>query len=428
MIERYALPEMKSLWEEEEKIKLWHYIEQLNLEALSKKGLLDESSVEEFSRIELPTQSEIEKEESSTNHDVVAFLNLLLKKTDKIEIRRFLHFGMTSSDLLDTALSYRVRKSVQILLREMAMLFTTLKSTALKHKATKQIGRTHGMHAEPTVFGIKMMNFAFSLHRSHTYLSNLLEDLSVVKFSGTVGSYRNTSPDIEVYIAEKLKARYSPVSTQVIMRDQFSHILNTIAVSTTVCEAIATEIRGLQRSEIGEVEEYFGINQKGSSAMPHKKNPILSERICGLSRTIRGYLVPAMENIVLWHERDISHSSSERIVFPDFMTISQYILVSTERLIKNLVVKTDKMLDNFNIGSNKFYSASILTELVKCGFERKKAYDILQSISNSIGDKGDLILEIEKKLGVKLNVAVDNSTDRKNLQILFGRLDELSLD
>jgi adenylosuccinate lyase len=426
MLERYLTPELKRLWSNKYKYEIWHKLELLNLEALCRLDYIKNDAVEALRNINTPSHQEILEEEEKTHHDIAAFLNILTKNLSNRESKRFLHFGMTSSDLLDTQLCYTFLQASKCILTELGNLIETLQKLAVKYSTTLQIGRTHGIHAEPTVFGLKLANFTFALHNSYRHLSRLLDEFNVVKFSGAVGNYSNIPREVETYIAEKLAVKATPVATQVIMRDQFANVINTIAVSTSICEAIATDLRHLQRTEVNEVQELFSSGQIGSSAMPHKKNPIISERICGLSRTLRSYVIAAMENIALWHERDISHSSSERIILPDFTSIAHYTLRITASLLANLQINSEQMLKNMELSSGRQYSSKLLSALIESGYTREEAYKEIQSISNELKEGTTLIDAVEKKFGKKLTLK--NVDVSQNLEDLFKKINELSLD
>ena len=342
MIERYTLPKMGEIWGEENKFKKMCEIEVLACEALSKLGKIPKTSlykIKKNARVDTDRIKEIEK---STKHDVVAFL---VDLSDKIGPEaKYLHMGLTSNDILDTTLGLLMKESSSLLLDDLKQLARALRKKAKEHKYTLMIGRTHGIHAEPITFGLKLALFYSEMERNYERLLNARDAVSVGKISGAVGTYANIDPSVEKYVCKKLGIEGAKISNQIIQRDRHAYFLSVLALIGSSLEKIAVEIRHLQRTEVGEAEEYFSKGQAGSSAMPHKKNPITCERIAGLSRILRGNAMAAFENIPLWHERDISHSSVERIIIPDSTTLLDYMLNTMTDLIEKLVVHEDVML------------------------------------------------------------------------------------
>jgi adenylosuccinate lyase len=316
--------------------------------------------------------------EAVTQHDVIAFLTAWADNTTPRDAAAWVHYGMTSSDLLDTALALQLVEASDLLLARLDDLVGSLRDHALAHRATLRVGRTHGVHAEPDVWGHRVADFAFAMARSRDRLRAARESVAIAKISGAVGSYSNIDPAIERHVADALGLRPADVATQVVIRDGISEWVSALAVIATLCEAIALEVRHGQRTEVRELEEPFGSGQKGSSAMPHKRNPILCERICGLARVVRAQVVPVMEGIPLWHERDISHSSVERIALPDAAIGTDYLLHLTARLVNGLVVNADRMRVNLDATGGLIYSSAVLLELVEGGLSREDAYALTQ--------------------------------------------------
>jgi adenylosuccinate lyase len=378
VIERYTLPEMGRIWSEAHKYEVWCRVETLVLEAHVAAGTVPAEAVEPVRKAPPPTPQAVAEIEAVTQHDVIAFLTAWADNTDPREAAAYVHFGMTSSDLVDTAQAVLLVEATDVLLARADRLVAALRDLGLAHRDTLRVGRTHGIHGEPDVFGHRLADFAFAMARSRDRLRRAREAVGVVKMSGPVGTYSNIDPSIEAYVARELGLRPTDVATQVVMRDGLSEWVSALAVMATVCEAVAVEVRHGQRTEVRELWEPFGRGQKGSSAMPHKKNPIMSERICGLARMVRGYVVPVMEGIPLWHERDISHSSTERIALPDTATATDYLLDLTTRLVTGLVVDTDRMRQNLDLTGGLVYTSSVLLDLVESGMSREDAYALVQ--------------------------------------------------
>ncbi len=379
MIERYTLPEMGTVWSEAHKYQLWCRVETIVLEAHAAAGIVPTEAVAPVRAAPAPTPEAVAAIEAVTQHDVIAFLTAWADNTTPREAAAWVHHGMTSSDLLDTALAVQLVEATDLLVERANGLVALLRDHALEHRATIRVGRTHGVHAEPDVWGHRVADFGFAMARSRDRLLAARSAVGVAKISGAVGTYSNIDPAIERHVASALKLRPADVATQVVIRDGISEWVSALAVIATVCEAIALEVRHGQRTEVRELAEPFGSGQKGSSAMPHKRNPILCERICGLARIVRAQVVPVLEGIPLWHERDISHSSVERVALPDAAIATDYLLHLTARLMTGLVVDTDRMSANLEATGGLIYSSAVLLELVETGLSREDAYALTQA-------------------------------------------------
>jgi len=388
VIERYTLPEMGRVWSEAHKYELWCRVETIVLEAHAAVGTVPADVVEPVRSAAPPTPEAVAAIEAVTQHDVIAFLTAWADNTTPREAAAWVHHGMTSSDLLDTALAVQLTEATDLLLARADELVAALRDHALAHRGTLRVGRTHGVHAEPDVWGHRVADFAFAAARSRDRLRAARDAVGIAKISGAVGSYSNIDPRIEQHVAQALGLRAADVATQVVIRDGISEWVSALAVLATVCEAIALEVRHGQRTEVRELQEPFGSGQKGSSAMPHKRNPILCERICGLARIVRAQVVPVMEGIPLWHERDISHSSVERISLPDAAIGTDYLLHLTLRLVSGLVVNTDRMRANLDATGGLIYSSAVLLELVESGMSREDAYSLTQVAAMETWESG----------------------------------------
>jgi adenylosuccinate lyase len=376
MIERYTLPEMAQIWSEENKYKIWLEIEILACEAQVQLGIAPKEIIPEIrnkAKIDIKRINEIEQ---TTKHDVIAFLTSIEEQVG--EASRFIHHGMTSSDVLDTALAVQAKQAGELILQELRNLEQVLIKRAREHKYTICIGRSHGIHAEPMTFGLKFALWLDECRRNIKRLEDSINEIAVGKISGAVGTYEHIPPFIEEYVCEKLGLHPSIISTQVVQRDRHAQFLHTLAMIGSLLEKIATEIRHLQRTEVLEAEEYFAKGQKGSSAMPHKRNPISSENICGQARLLRTNALAAIENNALWHERDISHSSVERIIFPDSTISCHYILRRAINLLENLIVYPDNMKKNLDITLGLYNSQKVLLALARKGLKRQVAYELVQ--------------------------------------------------
>lgn len=376
MIPRYTRPELEKIWSDENKFSIWLQIEILAVEAHSKLGLVPESAVEEIkSKAKFDVKRILEIEEK-VKHDVVAFLTNVAENVG--EASKYIHFGMTSSDVLDTCLAVQMKQAGEIILDDLEKLAEVLRKKAIEHKYTLMIGRTHGVHAEPITLGFKFALWFEETKRNIERMKKAIENISYGKIAGAVGTYDNVDPFVEKYVCEKLGLKVEPVSTQIIQRDRHAEYLTTLAVIASSLEKFATEIRHLQRTEVLEAEEYFSEGQKGSSAMPHKRNPVRCERVSGLARVVRANALAALENIALWHERDISHSSVERIIIPDSTTLVDFMLTEMIDIIDKLLIYPDRMEKNLNLTNGLIFSQKVLLALIEKGLTREKAYDVVQ--------------------------------------------------
>ena len=388
MIERYTLPEMGRVWSEAHKYELWARVELLVLEAHARAGTAPAGSVEPVRSAKIPAPEAVAAVEAVTGHDVIAFLTAWADNTTPRSAAAWVHYGMTSSDLLDTALAVQLTEATDLLIALATRLVASLRDHALAHRDTVRIGRTHGVHAEPDTWGHRVADFAFAMARSRDRLVRAREAVAVGTLSGPVGSYSNIDPAIEAEVLPALGLRPADVATQVVMRDGIAEWVGALALAATVCEAIALEIRLGQQTEVREVAEPFGRGQKGSSAMPHKKNPVRAERISGLARMVRGYVTPVTEGIPLWHERDISHSSVERIALPDAAIATDYVLHLTAGLVEGLTVDAARMRANLDLTGGLVYSSGVLLALVGAGMSREDAYGLVQAAAMETWDSG----------------------------------------
>jgi adenylosuccinate lyase len=377
MISRYTLPEMGKIWEDEFKFATWLKIEILACEARKEMGEVLEEDLKSIKAKAAFDVKRILEIEETTKHDVIAFLTNVAEYVGPAS--RHIHYGMTSSDILDTTLAYQMKSAGELLLKQMLELKDALKVRAIEHKNTICIGRSHGIHAEPTTMGLKFALWYEEIKRNIKRLLSAIDTISVGQISGAVGTFDHLSPKVEEYVCKKIGLKPASVSTQVIQRDRHAEFMNTLAVLGATLEKISIEVRHLQRTEVLEAEEFFSKGQKGSSAMPHKRNPVISERITGLARVLRANAVAALENVALWHERDISHSSAERIIIPDSCIALNYMLDLMIKLIKNLLIYPDNMRKNLNITRGLVFSQTVLLKLIDKGLSREDAYRIVQS-------------------------------------------------
>jgi adenylosuccinate lyase len=388
MIPRYTRKEMADIWSEENKFKKYLEVEIAALEGWSKIGVIPEDAVEkikERAKIDIERINEIEK---ITNHDVIAFVEQVSETTG--EEGKYIHFGLTSSDIIDTSFSLILREAGRLILNDIEELLKILKEKAIKYKDTVMIGRTHGIHAEPITLGFKIGTWYFEFLRNKERMEKAIDEISVGKISGAVGTFSNVEPEVEEYVCNKFNLKSERFSTQIISRDRYAYFIATCGIIASSCEKIALQIRLLQQTEISEVFEPFGKGQKGSSAMPHKRNPVLCERVCGLARVIKKNVNVALENVALWHERDISHSSAERIILPESTILLDYILNLLIKIIDGMEIKTENMKKNLEILNNVYFSQKLLNSLVLKGVSRKEAYERIQKISfKSINEKED---------------------------------------
>jgi adenylosuccinate lyase len=376
MIERYTTPRMKDLWSEQNKFQKWLDIEILACEAMAKLGIIPKSALGKIKKNAGFNVKRTSKIEEKTKHDVVAFLTDVAENVGPES--RYVHFGLTSSDVLDTSLSLLMREAGQIIVKDLEQLSRSIRRKAYKYKHTPMIGRTHGVHAEPITLGLKFALWYAELDRHRKRLEAAIESISAGKISGAVGTFSNLSPKVEEYVCRKLKLKPAPISNQIVQRDRHAEFLSTLALIASSIEKFATEIRSLQRTEILELEEGFSKGQKGSSAMPHKRNPITCERLCGMARLVRTNAQASMENISLWHERDISHSSVERVVIPDSTTIVDYMLIQFDSIMQNLLVYPRNMMANLNKTKGMIFSGRLLLELSRKTDSKEEAYKIVQ--------------------------------------------------
>jgi len=388
MIERYTLPEMGRVWSEAHKYELWGRVELLVLEAQAQAGTVAADSVQAVRSAKIPTPEAVAAVEAVTDHDVIAFLTAWADNTTPRAAAAWVHYGMTSSDLLDTALAVQLAEASDLLIAKATRLVAVLRDHALAHRDTLRPGRTHGVHAEPDSWGHRVADFAFAMARCRDRLVRARDAVAVGTLSGPVGSYSNIDPAIEADVLPPLGLRPADVATQVVMRDGMAEWVGALALAATVCEAVALEVRHGQRTEVRELAEPFRSGQKGSSSMPHKKNPIRAERIAGLARIVRGYVTPVTEGIPLWHERDISHSSVERIALPDASVLTDYALHLTTGLIEGLTVDAARMRANLDLTGGLIYSSAVLLALVSAGLSREDAYALVQAAAMDTWDNG----------------------------------------
>jgi len=430
MIERYTRKEMAAIWDEHSKFSIWLEIELLALEGWAELGVVDKEVVKvcrEKASFDVDRIGEIEKE---VKHDVIAFLTAVSEKVGPES--RFLHKGMTSSDVLDTALSYQLKQATKILLDDLDRVLEALKKRAEEHKGTIRIGRSHGIHGEPTTFGLTLALYYDEFKRGKKRLKEALEQIAVGKISGAMGTFANVDPRVEEYVCQKMGLKAAKISTQIIQRDRHAHYFNALALIATSIEKLSVEIRHLQRTEVYEAEEYFSPGQKGSSAMPHKRNPILTENLTGLARVMRGFAVTAMENVPLWHERDISHSSAERMIAPDATVTLDFMLNRLVSVIDKLVVYPANMLKNLNIHKGLHNSQRIMLALTDKGIEREIAYKLVQRNAMKVWEEGKDFLkelksddEIKAKLSdADLDELFDLKYHTKHVETIFNRVFE----
>ena len=427
MIERYSRKEIKKIWEDYNRYTIWLKIELAAAEAMEKLKIIPKGVVNKVRSKAKINPKRILQIEERVKHDIIAFLTSITEKAGTEA--RYLHKGMTSSDVLDTCFNIQLKQSGEILLKDINELLKSIKKQALKHKYTLCIGRSHGIHAEPITFGLKMLTFYQEFLRNKKRLESSIKEISTCAVSGAVGTFANIDPRVESYVAKKLKLNVEPVSTQVIPRDRHAQFFSTLGIIASSIERFAIEIRHLQRTEVLEVEEFFGKNQKGSSAMPHKKNPILSENLTGLARLIRSSVIPAFENVALWHERDISHSAVERNIGPDATIALDFALHRLSNVVRSLNVYPKNMKKNLDITNGIFFSQRILLELTTVGFTREQSYKIVQKNAmqawkenSSFYNKIVSDKKITNKIPVnKLKKLFDFSYHTKKINIIFKR-------
>ncbi|WP_456432723.1 adenylosuccinate lyase [Thermosulfuriphilus sp.] len=429
MIPRYSRKEMANLWTEEAKFKSWLEVELAVCEAWAELGVIPKEALEVIKERARFDVTRIEEIEAEVKHDVIAFLTNVAEYVGPEA--RYIHLGMTSSDVLDTAMALRMKRAMEMILADVDDLLEALKQRAIEHKDTVMIGRTHGIHAEPITFGLKLAIWYEEFRRHRRRLQAALETISYGKISGAVGTYAHLDPRVEELACQRLGLKPAPISNQVIQRDRYAEYLAALALLASSVEKIATEIRHLQRTEVLEAEEYFSPGQKGSSAMPHKRNPILSENLCGLARLVRGYLTPALENVALWHERDISHSSVERVIVPDATIATDFMLKRLTGVIRRLVIYPDRMKKNLWLLRGLIFSQQVMLKLTEKGLSREEAYRIVQSLAMDVWqseDKNfkDLLLtseEIKRYLSVsEIEALFDVNYYLRHVGLIFERI------
>ncbi len=431
MIERYTLPEMGAIWTEEAKMNAWLDVEIAAVKAWNKLGKIPDAAVDEIVTKAGFNAARVAEIEATTNHDVIAFLTSVAEHVG--DASKYVHYGMTSSDMLDTGLALQIKRAGALLERDLVALGEVLRRRAFEFRDTVQVGRTHGVHAEPITFGMKLGMWAFEIRRHVERMRTVTAGAAVGKISGAVGAYNNIDPRVEELVCEDLGLGIEPISNQVVQRDRHAAFLTCIAIIGASLEKFATEIRHLQRTEVREAEEAFGKGQKGSSAMPHKRNPILSERMAGCARVLRGNAMVGMENVALWHERDISHSSAERIVFPDSCILLDYMLQKFTRLMETLVVDDERMLANLDQSCRLVFSGAVLLALIDKGMLREDAYRVVQDAAMRAWrqdvDFGFVIKQNPEAMAVMDPAEVDDAMDpNQYLQgrdAIFARLDDL---
>ena len=428
MIPRYSRNIVTDIWSQESKYKIWLDIEIYAAEAMEKYNIIPKgvaAKVRKKSKINVKRIDDIEK---ITKHDVIAFLTSIAEKVGPEA--KFLHQGMTSSDVLDTCFNIQLQRAGTILLEDLNQILKTLKQKAYQYKKTICMGRSHGIHAEPITFGLKLATYYEEFKRNKKRLESSIKEISTCAISGAVGTFAHLSPKVEQYVAKKLKLTAEPISTQIIPRDRHAQFFSTLGIIASSAERLATEIRHLQRTEVLEAEEYFSSGQKGSSAMPHKRNPVLTENITGLARMVRSYVFPAMENIVLWHERDISHSSVERNIGPDATVTLDFLLNRLNGVVKNLVVHKDNMLTNMHKFKGLVFSQGVMLKLTQKGVKREDAYKVVQSNAMKTWDKKeDFYTNLSKDKLIKKHLTTKEldqlfnlNYHTKNVNYIFSRV------
>ena len=425
MIPRYNRPEIEKIWSLENKFKIWTEIESLIAEKQSMIGVIPKKAAKDIRNKAKFNVKEIEKIEIQTKHDVVAYINNVSKYIGPSS--KYFHFGVTSSDIIDTSFSVQLRQSGEIIKKNLTECIKNLKSKSKKYKNTVMIGRSHGIHAEPITFGLKLASFYFEFNRNLKRLNQAIDEISVCAISGPVGTFNSIDPRVQDYVAKKLKLNSEDVSSQIIPRDRHAYFFSVLSIIASSIERFAVEIRNLQKTEVLEVEESFSTNQKGSSAMPHKRNPVLSENLTGISRYIRSSVMPSLENIVLWHERDISHSSVERIMAPDISIATDFALVRLNSIIKNLKVYPLNMKKNLNMLGGLHKTHNIMLKLIDHGLQRQLAYKIVQESAmltwNNKKKFLDVLVEnkqLNKILSKKqIDKILNDQNDLKNINWIF---------
>ncbi|NIA08431.1 MAG: adenylosuccinate lyase [Nitrospiraceae bacterium] len=428
MIERYSRPKMAAIWTMDNKYKTWLEVEILAAEAWARLGVIPDEAARDIRAKAAFDPERIAEIEKETRHDVIAFLTNVAEYVGPSG--RYLHWGLTSSDMLDTAMAVLFKQAMGIIIDDIDALMDVIKRRAFEHRDTLMVGRSHGIHAEPITFGLKLALWYDEMHRNRRRLENARDVISYGKISGAVGTFAHVDPEVEAYVCRHLGLHAAPASNQIIQRDRYAEVFCSLAVLAGSCEKIATEIRHLQRTEVLEAEEYFRPGQKGSSAMPHKRNPILSENICGLARLVRSYTIPALENMVLWHERDISHSSVERIICPDAFIVADFMLGRLTGILDRLVVYPERMHHNLDLLKGLIFSQQVLLRLTQKGISRENAYKMVQrcamEVWNGKGTFKERLLadrELAEHLDAQeIGAIFDIEYYLKHVKTIFGRV------
>ena len=428
MIERYSPPAIRAVWSDQHRLELWLRIEILACEAWATLGRIPSSALPKIRQATFDVEK-IAEVEGRVGHDVIAFLTVVNESIGQPEAR-YVHMGMTSQDLNDTATAVQLVESARLIAADLALVREAAAELAIRHRRTLMAGRTHGVVAEPITFGFKVAGWVAELDRAQDRLTRAADEVAVGRVSGAVGTHATIDPKVEEYVCAELGLRPDPVSTQVVARDRHSSFMSSLALVAGTLERIATEIRHLQRTEVGEAFEPFGKEQKGSSAMPHKRNPVLTERVCGLGRVVRWHLVTALENTPLWHERDISHSSAERIIFPDACALVDYMSQEMTKVLRGLEVRTDRMLRNLDVGGGVVFSQRVLLALVDSGMSREDAYLIVQKAAmRAMDGEGagfrkllEKDSEVMSRIGSKLDEAFDPWAGLEHTDLAYERL------
>ena len=425
MIPRYNRPEIEKIWSQENKFKIWTEIECLIAEKQALLGIIPKKAAKDIRKKSKFNVKEIDKIEKKTKHDVVAYINNVSKYIGVSS--KYFHFGVTSSDIIDTSFSVQLKQTAEIIRKHLKECIKNIKIKSIKHKNTIMIGRSHGIHAEPITFGLKLSSFYFEFKRNLERLDQAINEISICAISGPVGTFNSIDPRVQDYVAKKLKLNSEDISTQIIPRDRHAYFFSVLGILASSIERFSVEIRNLQKTEVLEVEESFSTNQKGSSAMPHKRNPVLSENLTGISRYIRSAVIPSLENIVLWHERDISHSSVERIMAPDITIATDFALVRLSEIIKNLKVYSKNMKKNLNLLGGLHNTHNIMLKLIEKGLKRQLAYKIVQDSAmetwNNKKQFFEVLLknkELNKLLKNKeIKMIIKDTNDLKNINWIY---------
>jgi len=428
VIARYSRPAMARIWSDEGKLATWLEVEQAATAAWAELGVVPEEAAARIAEAPPPSPERVAELEATLHHDTAAFVDAVAEGLG--EEGRWFHYGLTSSDVVDTALSLQVREAGALIVAGIDRAFATVTARAEEHRETLQIGRTHGVHAEPTTFGLKLAGWAFELARGRERVARALEGMRVGKLSGAVGTYAATDPELERLACERIGLEPAPTSTQILQRDRHAELLAALAVVASSLDSFALEVRHLARTEVGEVQEPFGRGQKGSSAMPHKRNPVVAERICGLARVVRANSLVGLENVALWHERDISHSSAERVVIPDAFLALDYMLDRFAWLVEGLVVRPERMRRNLESSHFLFFSQRVLNALVESGLSRDEAYRLVQRAAMRAWEEELDFRELcrsddEIASRVDLDSTFDLGAYTRHIDTVFARLEAL---